>query len=48
MLKKILLVASCENLDHWGHFSNFCFLCKGGLFRSHGYQTKYSLDGSKL
>jgi len=50
--RKFLLEASCyllaEILDHWGYFSNFCFMCKGGVFRSHGYQAKYLLDGSKL
>jgi len=52
MFEKILLEAICylpaENLDQWGYLSNFSFLCKGGLFKSHGYQVKYSLDGSKL
>jgi hypothetical protein len=52
MLKKNLLEASChlpaDNLDHWVYSWKFCFLCKGGLYRGHGYQVKCSLNGSKL
>jgi len=52
MLKKIFHEESyhlpAENLYHWPYSSNFCFLCKGGLSRSHGYQAKCSLNGSKL
>jgi hypothetical protein len=52
MLKKKFLAASChllaDNPDHWGYSWKFCFLCKGGLYRSYGYQAKCLVNGSKL